>query len=206
MIRLVQRSSASAKVLYATYEVSATDQELALLSDADSLVGPEKMSCRMVDQSFVQAFGTDPVTDPEKHVDRPDQGNAERQRLLQSLRFGDRVPCDLNGTIGTTREPEPSRERNERDRAVVIAKPENVEPLRARALRHRALAEPDGLTLISDKMVGDADHPIGLKRARALVRRFGNGRTLLADPESPAKISDPGKIDVESSQQPGLPM
>ena len=80
-----KRRLAAAKMLDSAGDVAAAEQEFAFLADADRVIGAEEVPRGMVDQPLDQAFGAGPVADPEKHIDGPDQGNAERQRLFELL-------------------------------------------------------------------------------------------------------------------------
>ena len=83
--RRIQRGLAAAKMLDPAVDVAAAQQQLALLADADCMIGAEEVSRRMIDQPLDQDFGIGPVADPEEHVDRPDQGDAEGERLFEQL-------------------------------------------------------------------------------------------------------------------------
>lgn len=82
----------------------------------------------------------------------------------------------------------------------------DVQPLRAGIVHHRALAELHGLVLIADQMVRDAQHPFHVQRGGRIIQLARNALALLAGAERPVKIPDPGQVDVQSAQQPELPV
>ena len=187
-------------------DVAAAKHELALLADADGVIGTEEVPCRMVDQPLDQDFGIGPVADPEKHVDRPDQGDAEGEGLFEQFGLANGVSRRLDRAIGPAGEPEPARQRDQRDDAVIITEMPDIQPLRAGIVHHRALAELHGLVLIADQMVRDAQHPFHIQRGGRIIQLARNALALLAGAERAVKIPDPGQVDVQSAQQPELPV
>ncbi len=183
-------------------DVPAAEQKLALLTDADRVIGAEEMPRGMGDQPLDQAFGAGPVANPQKHVDCPDQGNAERQGLLELLGFPHGISGRLDRAVRPAAEPEPPRQGDQRDNAIIIAEMPDIQPLRTRILDHRAFAELDGLVLVADQMMRHAEHPLDVERAGRVVQFPGDAFALFAGPERAAKISDPGQVNVQSAQQP----
>lgn len=200
--RRVQRRLAAAKMLDAAGDVAAAQQKLALLADADRVIGTEEVPLCMIDQPLDHDFGIGPVADPQKDVDRPDQGNAERERLLELLGLANGVSGRLDRTIGPAGEPEPARQRHQCNDTVVITEMPDIQPLRAGSVHHRALAELHGLVLVADQVMRHAQHPFHVQHAGGVVQLPRNAFALLAGSERAVKISDPGQVDVQSAQQP----
>ena len=82
----------------------------------------------------------------------------------------------------------------------------DIQPLRARIVHHRALAELDGLVLVADQMMRHTQHPLDVQRAGRVVQLPGDAFTLYAGAERAVEISDAGQIDVQPTQQPELPV
>src|SRR5262249_25375621 len=83
----------------------------------------------------------------------------------------------------------------------------DVEPLlRAWIVHHRALAECDGPVLIADQMMCHAEHPLDVHRAGWIIQLPGNAFSLLPGFQRTVKVSDPRQVNVQSAQQPQLPM
>src|SRR3954470_18160920 len=139
--------------------MAAPDRQFAFDAAADRKIGAHGARFGMGDEAVDVLFRGIEVSVPEIDRDRPDQRNAERDRMVHLRGLNDRLPGQLQRIRGAALQPELARERDAGPVAV-IETIDGADSLRARpmpgGLQHR-----QRVAMLAGKMQGDTEERMG---------------------------------------------
>ena len=153
----------------------------------------------MRDEAVDVLFRAVEIPAPEVDRDRPDQRDAERDRMVHLRGLDDRLPRQLPRIRRPALQPKLARERDAGPVAMIEAM-DRADPLRARPVPG-GLQHAQCVAMLAGQMQGDTQQRMGEGEGGGIAERLGDREALLRITERGVELSHPLVEDVHAAEQ-----